>query len=208
MDHFRTAVQNGKFGSLRVLLNYLPHLTRSDTRIFCFAIESGHLEMVKMLLNHGFTLNLTSKEGQSRHTYLHQVVLRNHLDMARYFLETVSSPYEPMIEELLKRLNEKFPLLMGRLDLSDPPAVTAILLNRVEMLEILLKHGFNPNHFIFKGTTTVLHLACELKKYKMAEVLIRHGADTNALNSSGVTAFSFIEDPEMLIHLKNFNIYI
>ena len=100
------------------------------------------------------------------------------------------------------------PLLMGRLDLSDPPAVTAILLNRVEMLEILLKHGFNPNHFIFKGTTTALHLACELKKYKMAEVLIRHGADTNALNSSGVTAFSLIEDPEMLNNLRNLNIYL
>ena len=206
------AIKYGKTGSVRVLLNYYRSLLDNYGSImFHVAIFNGHLEIVKLLLEYGFALLFISANGNGTsfcHTFLHLIVFSNHLDMARYFLATVSSPYELMTDERLQSSLVQFPFLTGRLDLSDPPAVTAILFDRIEMLNILLEYGFNPNHFIFKGTTTVLHLACELKKYKMAEVLIRHGADTNALNSSGVTAFSFIEDPEMLIHLKNFNIYI
>ncbi len=64
------------------------------------------------------------------------------------------------------------------------PLHRAVIMGHTDIVEILLKHGANPNG-LTPGNTRILHIAIRCKKYDIIECLMKYGADPNLPDSNG-----------------------
>jgi len=71
-----------------------------------------------------------------------------------------------------------------------PPLAFAAVLERGECLEILLKHGADPNFKCDDMGGTLLHIVGFKNNYELIELLIERGADPRIPNSRGITVLS------------------
>lgn len=79
-------------------------------------------------------------------------------------LEKGANSYEePIIESIYSDILDAIPTLNSRLTHVETPVVTALLHSRIKSMEVFLEQGFSPNHRIFSGNSTLLHLACDSK---------------------------------------------
>ena len=88
------------------------------------------------------------------------------------------------------------------------PLMLAISFKRIKNIEVFLKHGYNPNRRIFNETSTLLHHAVKSRSFDIANLLIRYGADTNAIDSEGRTAFSHVQNQEIIDQSKNMDNFL
>lgn len=162
--------------------------------LFHQAIAVNALQIVKYCVSQSLSIELRS--GQ--HSYLiHHVVsgANSSPEMLEFLLSSGADVNEQMDDGFLSLLQrDSKNLCAKRFTKTDPATANAILAGREEMLEILLKHGADPNARIFNNTTTLLHLTVELKLNILFKLLVDFGADTNAIDSRGRTAKSLIPE--------------
>ena len=71
------------------------------------------------------------------------------------------------------------------------PLIYAALFNRVEMAELLLNAGADPNVTVsnpdesVRGETALMYAVDLPEKIRIAELLLKHGASPNLANSKG-----------------------
>lgn len=76
----------------------------------------------------------------------------------------------------------------------DKPLIRAALLNRKEIVQLLLEAGANPNVTVsnpdedVRGETALMHAVDLPEKIGIVELLLKHGADPGLANSKGQTA--------------------
>jgi|GEM_PF-6375751 len=148
-----------------------------STPLLLWAIESGHLRMVEILIHHGAEVN---PEANSKRTLnwppLHAAVYARRFDIARFLIQHGA-----------------------KIDAQDFNGYTAlhhaVSARDVEMTRLLLKHGASldtrtdfhaPRASDTNGDpstfNTPLHLAVEREQPEIAALLLAHGACPNACN--------------------------
>jgi ankyrin repeat protein len=68
----------------------------------------------------------------------------------------------------------------------------AVHYGRVEIVDLLLKNGADPNIASFKEKNTPLHIAVNFRFRKICDLLIDAGADESLLNSDGLVPWEGI----------------
>lgn len=127
-----------------------------------WAMQKDQVAMVKILLQHGAKLNVSS-EGP--------VLLRNMARLGNY----------SMTEFLLEKGVPLVPKDSGPL-----PLILAASRNYMKVIQVLLNNGANPNAAGGMGWTA-LFVAAEYGRPNMAELLIQHGAFANHTDQLGRT---------------------
>lgn len=171
------------------------------------AFQSGNIEIFKHFLNRGFVHKLI--DGTIS-WFMHNILIVIDLpDVIQTILQRGANFYkDTMSANIHKIILEAHPVLGSRLTHVDTPAVTALLFSRTRSMKVFLDHGFNPNYRIFSGTTTLLHLACELKNIEIARLLIKYGADTNALDNYSHSPFSYIDNSDIHAQLQDMSEFL
>jgi len=76
------------------------------------------------------------------------------------------------------------------IDMQDKEGYTLLALavhyGRVEMVEVLLKNGADPNKATYVFKDTPLHMAVYFRFKKIQDLLLEAGADENAMNAKGL----------------------
>ena len=194
----RTPVQSaaclGKMNALRALIdNGAPTyvFTGEGYSLLQYTIAAGPLESVKFLIDRGFMP--VTKDGILSYV-LHLAISPQSSETVKYLLGYGASPYEPMLTYILTFVRNSFPKYANKLAQTDPPIVIAIFKGDFETFKALLEAGMNPNTRIFGGSSSLLHLVCELGNVDMAVHLISMGADTHALDSDSRSPFYYNDD--------------
>lgn len=68
--------------------------------------------------------------------------------------------------------------------------------HNVKLVEFMLAHGADINHFYRKESPTVLFFNTEWEHEEIVECLLRHGADVTVKNDSGKTVFDIAQSQE------------
>jgi ankyrin repeat protein len=148
---------------------------RDGNTSFGVAISSGRVETVRLLLAKGADINrrLAAKNDNSYPQYpLHLALLKNS---------------RPVLEVLLAA-KPKLEVLNGR---GQTPLLLAIELQTVEMIELLLDAGADPNHEV--NSIRPLMAALSKNNARLIEVLLDHGANPNVLSNDGNTPLSYAQ---------------
>lgn len=168
------------------------------------AYMSKNEEIFINFLNRGFTSSLS---GGLIHFFMHNILMEG--DRPRSIeaaLQKGANIYlELMTDNIYANIVKANPAFETRITRYEIAAVTALLYSRTKSMEVILKSGFNPNVRIFSGSSTLLHLACELNNIEMAGLLLKYGADNNALDNNHMAPFSHTNNPELFAQLQNMN---
>ncbi|XP_020290493.1 ankyrin-1-like isoform X2 [Pseudomyrmex gracilis] len=147
-----------------------------------FAVISGDIEIVKMLLDRHADVNATNWYGT---TPLHYAIQHEKMEIA----------------ELL--FNHGANVNAGTNE-GDTPLGLAVKRGHVDAVKMLINRGANVDVEFWNGTT-LLHDAIKNNKIEIAELLLNHGANVNASTNNGVTPLhlavekEFVDDVKMLI---------
>lgn len=202
------AVSKGKIEALKALLDFgvSSNLNISGgTNILHLAIANDHLKMAEYLMSRRF--DFIKKDGTNFFILCH-LARKNTSYSLKYVFDLGANVYETIDDQKAIDIIKTKNLYNSRLTIKDPAVVLSILASKPNNLELFLQYGLNPNIRIFNGTSTLLHVACELKEIAMARLLIKYGADTNALDVKGRSPLSFVQDPESLKILKDSNEFL
>ncbi len=161
---------------------------------------SRNMEIAKDLVNRGADINAGVKRGAATYTTLSAVAMYGFKDLVDLLIDKDASISEETLESTLV-----FAVEMGHprlfeyvrkkgVDLAvikdeDPGFVfNAAAGGSVEIMQVLLDHGLNPDQKDKDGWTP-LHLAAVEGKINMIEFLIAQGLDKDARNMKGETAY-------------------
>ena len=165
------------------------------------AVQRGNLEMVNFLIDRGSDINAATITRAC--SPLHLAIERGHIEKVRVLLES-GSDIECRDSLLLTPLHyansfrhiEIFALLVTKCaDVNKIPQQfkSSILgfaaqTNKLEVMEVLLAHGFNPDSHGEFGYT-LLHRAAKYgePKLEVVELLVRNGANIMAVDRDGYT---------------------
>lgn len=86
------------------------------------------------------------------------------------------------------------------------PLRTAVMSNKVKIVNLLLSRGADVNTEMCHGTTILMD-ACDCQNFEMVEILINNGAFVNEQNKFGRTAMSYSWDNPEIIRFLLLNGY-
>jgi ankyrin repeat protein len=173
------------------------------------ASRRGHVEIVKLLLEHGADPNIRDMYGE---TPLHDAAYWGHADVVKLLLEhgadlsaknkygetplflAIHSEYGTEVAKLLLERGadpnvRSKRMLYGR----RTPLHYAVLGGDVELARLLLEKGANPNAKDEYGETP-LHIAVVRGDLQMAKLLLQYGADPNARDKWGETPLDDVQN--------------
>lgn len=127
------------------------------------AAGNDHHEALDLLLKKGGELSY-------RYSFFH-LVMRDQINIARVMLEH-------SIEDLS---NENDYLHC------------AVSSSAYDMASLLIRHGTDVNSRCWERLRTPLHVACEYGDIEMIRILLYHGADRYAMDSDGITPFTYAD---------------
>lgn len=107
-----------------------------------------------------------------------------------------SDHIRPADEELKENLQE-----------DDFAILVPIIKNDTKTVEVFLNHGVPVNLRIRNLTSSLLHLACQLKLPEMAKFLISKGADIKMKDSQGKIALDYLNSEKIIGELLNYDNY-
>jgi Ankyrin repeats (3 copies)/Ankyrin repeats (many copies) len=162
------------------------------------ALHEGHLDVARLLLDHGANANL----GETYDTPLVTAYRRNNLEVMRLLLEygadanveydpcglishDASFVGQPEVLELLLRYKAE---VNARTDSDRTPLHWASVGGRVKVMRLLLEHGADINARSVKNDTP-LCLASQYGHLDAVRVLLEHGANIHVQGDEGLTAF-------------------
>lgn len=149
-------------------------------KVLFLAIATDQLDVVKMLIEHGVSVNVKGKHGDCALKYS---ILKERESIAKFLIENsakidgVDKNGSTLLHEAIKR-------------------------NYKELVTLFLGKGINPNMQDEEGNTP-LHIALEEKRLYFAEELIAYGANNNIINNSGQSSKNLLSET---IDLRNFTI--
>ncbi|EXL92917.1 ankyrin repeat-containing domain protein [Fusarium oxysporum II5] len=133
-----------------------------DYTLFRWAIETNQIDTMKLFINSGIDLKVTSSSGQ---TPLLLATLRGPEGVVRLLIENNGS---------LEAGNEH----------GVTPLMGAIQNRHLEVVKLLLKEGANPNARDHDGNTALMMAVC-VNSQSITKLLISHGASLNRRDDGG-----------------------
>jgi ankyrin repeat protein len=163
------------------------------------AIEKGHVEVIKLLLEAKAAFDIEYEEEEEYEeqeeamfvpsckrvdNVLHIAAKRGNAELFNLIWEKLNEILDGNKDELQDILNQN-----GKLD--TPPLCMAIQNNNLEAVKFLLARGANVNpklRYYFYNRYSLLHFAIDhASSHEIIEVLIQQGADVNAPADEGKT---------------------
>lgn len=139
----------------------------ADASAFLRAVKMGKVDEVKKVIAEN-KISLDTRNG-SGDTALHICAKNNRHEIAALLLDAGANPRLARDE-----------------DDAGTPLDDAVNFGRIEMVELLTRHGaYRPGDT--REGRTLLHRACEKGKPGMVEAFIRAGADANEMTENGTT---------------------
>jgi ankyrin repeat protein len=196
------AAAHGSVPILRILLDAKASITDEDdagNSPLDEAVLHDQVDAVRFLQANGADLLSThSKDGRG---LLHEACVKGFPDMVQFLVAQGVSPSQrdhfgqsPLDlalayknTEVVARLLALGPRDVDLLAAGDSAMESATLKGQSELVELLLKAGFNPNR-VSHNRSTYLHDAALKNQRKIIEMLLRYGAKLDALNQTGGTA--------------------
>lgn len=163
---FGKAIIKGDLKEAEYLLNHKWRdlIAEGETPLH-IASRAGHLEIVKLLIENGASLNIKEANGD---TPLHNAINGKHLEIVQLLIEKGSN------------VNEK-----GAFALT--PIHTAFDSSQEEIIKLLLNKGSDVNTKDNREQT-VLHKAVSLGNLEITKLIVAKGIDANLKNEFGHTA--------------------
>ncbi len=188
-------------------MHVLPFLVHDENTPLIWAAMGGHVDAVRMLLNHG--TNLGQKDRVNK-TALHWAAEKGHHSTVELLLQHKADPnveddggdtplicaargglvadadgggsttyYLPVMERLVEHVEARFSFQMSeRWDKYKMTLREATGKEHCSVVEILLLHGAKVEHKGSRGRTA-LHWAVENGHHSLVELLLQHNADPN-----------------------------
>jgi ankyrin repeat protein len=191
----------GNILSTLIELQGLSNLDKNNKPLLNLALESGHKQIAKLLVDNDADLTRTCSEGR---TPLHEAVLWGHLDFVRIFLDANLHANKKDYKgntalqlaakmghfDIVKILVEKGAQINTTDELGQTPLhKTASMANKI-IVEYLIANGADPNIQDIERET-VLQQAVQMGQFEVVECLIQNGADINAFDKSKRTALHY-----------------
>lgn len=195
-----------KEGPTEAMLAYLALGMPVDSRVdisketaLIKAAEGGSTERLGLLLDHGASLELKDSSGD---TALRTALNWSHPEAARFLHSrgADTTAVNPWGEDALDHAQHNgkdadFELLLelgadtNFVSFNHRSAFRSVLLaQRHDQLDMLLRHGANPNNKLEANGQTALHIAVSKQDMTMIEKLMAAGADPFIQTNAGVTA--------------------
>ena len=159
------------------------------------AIQNGHYDIVKLLVDAGTDLNAIVGESGRGHA-LCEAVTASHNDILELllergastgakdaFIEACSNGNLRAVELLISYLRSS---ILSKSSSSVPAFMAAVRRGHKSVVKFLLSLSFNI-HATSHGGLTALHVAAKHRQLKMAELLLEKGAKVNALDNNNET---------------------
>ena len=149
------------------------------------AADFGHLDIVKLLYEHGADINKITSEFFCA---LKFASCRGNLSIVKYLLENGANPN--------LEIQEKEHPTQG-IDYQDhmflTPIFSAAQEGHVDVVQELLNFGANPNHFCYDSGWEIsngspLYVASRLGHNVIVQTLLKHGAEVNLKSDKNKTA--------------------
>ncbi|WP_265034617.1 MULTISPECIES: ankyrin repeat domain-containing protein [unclassified Wolbachia] len=193
---------------------YGSHLSKEEKDLFS-ALTKRDLARTKILLTKVQNINVKTKPfgiEDAQESILHHVV-RNSCKNPDWieFLEEVLSKYSPGNSTPAYDSNIELYSKLNTIDVNTisvyegTPLIVACRLGNLDVVNVLLKHGADPNIGGHYGIShyTPLHYALENKKNDIVKALFEHGAKIEKLCTSDFTAFARREVEILLPYMSN-----
>jgi ankyrin len=180
----------------------------------CWAARGGHEDAVRFLIQNGADVGYRAKDGSGP---VSEAVQEGHLDLARFLIGSGAkcSLHNAVrcghLAEARRLLSEGANVHEKDDCCSDSPMGVAIWDDSVEMVQLLLEFGANPNeqepirHSAEGawGGDTPLHDAVRKGSAKMVKLLLSHGADPDIQNAERLSPLELAKrhDQTHLSHL-------
>lgn len=184
-----SALLKGKVESFKAILEFTKIDSLWEFRgqsVLDLATLSCNIELVQYVLDQGFTV--------SKFPTLVVLIIKNKIEMIEFMLENFGL-----------HLDHVFSLPTSTVQ---APIYTAIENDQIQIIELLLKHGLNPNTSILFASSTLLHYAIQKGQVAVSRLLIKYGADTEAVDKDGRTPFSYINDQHILEKIRNMDEFL
>jgi len=130
--------------------------------IIIWAIQSEDLEMIKLLVNHGSSINASNDEG---HTLLYNTAAEG-------------------LDNILKWLIEMGADIEKKDHKGNTPLIIACCYNQLRIVELLVEHGANTNAKNNRGCSPLLY-AVKHADIDIVKLLVHNGADVSAKDMEG-----------------------
>lgn len=182
----RTALMNERkkgtpcIETMELLLKSGANSNLKDTKNLTpliIAVEEEQIDKVKLLLDYKADPNIQNANGW---TALHSAVAKNNIEIAKLLLE-----YTPTNKPILKNNPYGSDLNLG-IEKNNSILKLCVEIGNLEMLELLLTHGANPN-IPSLGKTSILYFTKDHPK--MTQLLLEYGANPN------------LYDPRFILHV-------
>ncbi|MEJ2406268.1 MAG: ankyrin repeat domain-containing protein [Candidatus Thiodiazotropha sp.] len=176
MQAIHTSALDGDIGSVQDLVNKGADVEQKNSASgeyegftpLMMAINNGHEEVVRYLLDSGADVNASGKLGR---TPLHLAAFNGMLELAQTLISQGANVNAKTVEG------------------ATPMHSAAIAIkNNVQVLQLLLANGADVNGGRDSEVGTPLVLSARYGDVEVAEILISNGADINAKNASGESA--------------------
>lgn len=165
---FVSAILHNQKPVVELLINHVKINASNRLKItpLLYAVTTGNLEIVELLINHGADVNKPRNDGS---TALMLAIYHNHIDIVRLLICRGAN---------IKATNQNglFPL-----------AIAAYAKNN-NIAKILIGAGADLNQP--SANQTVLHIAVLRNNLELIYLLLRNNADMYLFNRCGVSAFS------------------
>jgi hypothetical protein len=168
------------------------------------ASYKGHIDVVRVLLDHGTNVNSTDKGTPlysaycGGHLEIMRLLLEHGADMDvsqglhEYMLHYASQFEQADIIHLLLRYNAD---VNARNFLDWTPLHQALFYERAKAVQLLLDHGADVNA-LSKGHNTPLHVALLKGSLEVVQLLLEHGADVDIRDELDRTPYQLAESGE------------
>ena len=172
---FFERVRAGDLSAVRLFIAAGMDITKVRDKFYrtavMYAAEDGHVEVVRLLLEHGADINAPSKYGSTAWNF---AAWGGHVEVVRLLLEHGAD-------------------INAQNDDGTTALMSAASGGRVEVMRFLLEHGADINAQNDDGTTALMIVARNAQEnhVEVMRFLLEHGADINAQDNRGRTALMY-----------------